>query len=250
MQKTKFAVVISEDAMVYEDLATLRELPAFGSIWEQAAVIRRNRSIYPTITYPCHTTMRTGCYPDRHGVVNNEQTILGEVSSQWEHFHRIVRVPDIFDCAKAHGLTTGSVFWPVTGCHPHVDWLIDEYWPQNNGQDEAECFREAGTNEETMEVVYRNIHLVRGRLRSHPWSDEFINACACDMIRRFRPNLTMLHLGNVDGYRHEKGVFSAKVTHGLHECDLWLGDILQALDVAGIREQTNVFVAAGKFLGN
>lgn len=27
MQKTKFAVVISEDAMVYEDLATLRELP-------------------------------------------------------------------------------------------------------------------------------------------------------------------------------------------------------------------------------
>ena len=50
MQKTKFAVVISEDAMVYEDLGTLRELPAFGSIWEQAAVIRRNRSIYPTIT--------------------------------------------------------------------------------------------------------------------------------------------------------------------------------------------------------
>lgn len=244
MQKTKFAVVISEDAMVYEDLATLRELPAFGSIWEQAAVIRRNRSIYPTITYPCHTTMRTGCYPDRHGVINNEQTILGEISSKWEHFHRIVRVPDIFDCAKAHGLTTGSVFWPVTGCHPHVDWLVDEYWPQDKAKDEAECFREAGTNEETMEVVYRNIHLVRGKLRSHPWSDEFINACACEIIRRFRPNLTMLHLGNVDGYRHEKGVFSAKVTHGLHECDLWLGDILQALDVAGIREQTNVFVVS------
>ena len=100
MQKTKFAVVISEDAMVYEDLATLRELPAFGSIWEQAAVIRRNRSIYPTITYPCHTTMRTGCYPDRHGVINNEQTILGEISSKWEHFHRIVRVPDILTARR------------------------------------------------------------------------------------------------------------------------------------------------------
>ena len=244
MAKGKYAVVISEDAMVYEDLAVLKELPAFSSIWDQAAIIRRNRSIYPTITYPCHTTMRTGCYPDRHGVINNEQTILGEISSKWEHFNDIVRVPDIFDRAKAHGLTTAAVFWPVTGNHPHIDWLVDEYWPQREGQDEAECYAEAGANEETMEIVRRNIHFVRGHMRKHPWGDEFINACACDMIRLFRPNLLMLHPGNVDGYRHETGVFSPKVVHGLHECDLWLGDILQALDLAGIRAQTNVFVVS------
>ena len=126
MGKGKYTIVISEDAMIYEDLATLKTLPAFGSIWDQAAIIKRNRSIYPTITYPCHTTMRTGCYPNRHGVINNEQTILTEVSSKWEHFNHIVKVPDIFDCAKKHGLTTASVFWPVTGNHPHIDWLVDE----------------------------------------------------------------------------------------------------------------------------
>ncbi len=244
MRKGKYAVVISEDAMVYEDLAVLKELPAFGSIWSQAAVIKRNRSIYPTITYPCHTTMRTGCYPDRHGVINNEKTVLGEISSKWEHFHDIVKVPDIFDCAKAHGMTTAAVFWPVTGNHPHIDWLIDEYWPQDASQDEAECFRDAGSNEEVMQIVRRNIHLTRGHLRKHPWTDEFIHACACDMIREFRPNLLMMHPGNVDGYRHETGVFSPKTVHGLHECDLWLGDILQALELAGIREQTNVFVVS------
>ncbi len=244
MSKAKYAVVISEDAMVYEDLAVLKELPAFGGIWDQAAVIKRNRSIYPTITYPCHTTMRTGCYPDRHGVVNNEQTILGEVSSKWEHFNHIVKVPDIFDRAKEHGLTTASVFWPVTGNHPHIDWLVDEYWPQNPGEDEAECYRDAGSSEETMEIVRANIHYVRGHMRKHPWGDEFINACACDIIRRFRPNLIMLHPGNVDGYRHDAGVFSQKVIHGLHECDLWLSDILQSLELAGIRDQTNVFVVS------
>ena len=244
MGKAKYAVVISEDAMVYEDLAVLRELPAFGSIWDQAAIIRRNRSIYPTITYPCHTTMRTGCYPDRHGVVNNEKSILTEVSSKWEHFNDIVKVPDIFDRAKEHGLTTASVFWPVTGNHRSIDYLIDEYWPQDKQTDEAECFREAGSSEEVMALVYRNIPLVRGHLRKHPWSDQFINACACDMIREFRPNLLMLHPGNIDGYRHETGVFSPKVVHALHECDLWLSDILQALDLAGIRDQTNVFVVS------
>lgn len=244
MGKAKYTIVISEDAMVYEDLETLRTLPAFGSIWDQAAIIKRNRSIYPSITYPCHTTMRTGCYPNRHGVINNERSILGEVSSKWEHFNEIVRVPDIFDRAKEHGLTTAAVFWPVTGNHPHIDWLVDEYWPQDEQTDEAECYREAGSSEQTMEIVRRNIHLVRGRMRKHPWGDEFINACACDIIRMHQPNLLMMHPGNVDGYRHETGVFSPKVIHGLHECDLWLSDILQALELAGIREQTNIFVVS------
>lgn len=244
MPKGKYAVVISEDAMVYEDLAVLRELPAFGSVWSQAAIIKKNRSIYPTITYPCHTTMRTGCFPDRHGVINNEQTILMEVSSKWNHFNDIVQVPDIFDRAKEHGLSTAAVFWPVTGCHPSIDYLVDEYWPQDETQGEAECYAEAGASEPVMEIVRRNIHMVQGHMRKHPWGDEFINACACDMIRAFRPNLLMIHPGNVDGYRHETGVFSPKVTHGLHECDLWLHDILQALDLAGIREETNVFVVS------
>ncbi len=244
MAKAKYAVVISEDALVCEDLDVLKTLPAFGSVWRQAAVIRHNRSIYPTITYPCHTSMRTGCYPDRHGVVNNEQTILEEVSSKWEHFNDIVKVPDIFDRAKAQGLTTAAVYWPVTGNHPHIDWLVNEYWPQNPGEDEAECYRASGSSDETMDIVYRNIHLLHGHVRQHPWGEKFVNACACDMIERFRPNLLMLHPANIDGYRHETGVFSDKVIHGLHECDVWLADIFQALENAGIRDQTNFFVVS------
>ena len=59
MSKGKYAIVISEDAMIYEDLAVLKELPAFGSIWDKAAIIRHNRSIYPTLTYPCHTSKKS-----------------------------------------------------------------------------------------------------------------------------------------------------------------------------------------------
>lgn len=240
----KYTVVISEDALLYEDWEILRQLPAFSSIWNRAAMVKRMRSVYPTITYPCHTTMRTGCFPDRHGVINNEQTILGEVSSLWEHFNHIVKVPDIFDLAKSMGMTTAAVFWPVTGKHPHIDYLVDEYWPQRPGEDEAECHKDAGSSEEVMEIIRNNIHFSRGHQRQHPWNDEFVNACACDIIRRFKPNLLMIHPGNVDGYRHEAGVRSMKAIHGLHECDLWLSDILQALDEAGIRQETNIFVVS------
>lgn len=34
-------------------------------------MVRSVRSIYPTVTYPCHTTMMTGNYPDKHGVTSD-----------------------------------------------------------------------------------------------------------------------------------------------------------------------------------
>ena len=82
MGKAKHLIVISEDAMVYEDLQTLRQLPNFGSIWDKCAFVDRVRSVYPTITYPNHTSMRTGAYCGKHGIINNEQTILGAIVLQ------------------------------------------------------------------------------------------------------------------------------------------------------------------------
>lgn len=79
------------------------------------ARVEQVRSIYPTITYPCHTTMMTGCYPDRHGIVNNELSNVKELSSDWNWFYDKVKVPSIFDRAKEKGLSTAAVFWPVTG---------------------------------------------------------------------------------------------------------------------------------------
>ena len=60
MGKAKHLIVISEDAMVYEDLAELRQMPSFGQVMKNAAIVKTVRSVYPTITYPNHTSMRTG----------------------------------------------------------------------------------------------------------------------------------------------------------------------------------------------
>ena len=246
MDKNRHVIVISEDALVYDDLAALRLMPAFGEVMEKGAMVKTVRSVYPTITYPCHTSMRTGVYCGRHGIVNNERADdLTLQKASWEWFNDPVRVGDIFDAAKAAGLTTAAVFWPVTGRHPHVDYLIDEYWPQTPGQTTEECFAASGSGPEVIEKVIRpNRHLVDWKHRVHPHCDAFVHACACSMIRQFRPNLLMIHPANIDEYRHETGVFSPLVTHGLHEIDLWLGEILKALEDAGIREETDIFIVS------
>lgn len=243
MGKAKHLVVISQDAMVYEDLALLQTLPVYSKIWDKTAIVKRVRSVYPTITYPNHTAMRTGCYCGKHGIINNEQTILGEVSSNWEFFNDSVKVGDIFDAAKAAGLTTAAVFWPVTGNHKNIDYLVNEYWPQTPEESTCECFLNSGSSPEVIEkVVKPNQHFVENKHRKHPYADQFVYGCACSIIREFKPNLLMIHPANLDSYRHQTGIFTDKVVQGIHELDLWFGDIMKALDDAGILEDTNIFV--------
>ena len=240
----RHVVVVSVDAMVYEDLAYLSQLWAFAPVWERTARVDRVRSIYPSVTYPCHATMMTGVYPESHGVVSNDQPTLLERSSPWRHMRADVKGRTIFDEAKAHGLTTAAVFWPTTGNDPSIDWLVDEYWPQH-GESLEQCFRDSGSTEEVMrEVVLPNLHHVANRVRQHPYCDQFVMSCACDILRKFTPNLLMMHPANVDAYRHETGLFTSKVDSGLQETNLWFAQLMKAADDAGILEKTDFFIVS------
>lgn len=242
--KDRHVVVVSVDAMVYEDLEILSKLYAFESVWDKTARVDKVKSIYPTITYPCHSTMMTGVYPETHGIVNNERPEVCVKSSLWQHERSLVKAKSVFDYAKEAGLTTAAVFWPVTGNDPSIDYLVNEYWPQH-GESSEQCFRDSGSSDEVMEkVVLPNLKLVDGYHRRHPWCDAFVMACAADMLRQFRPNLLMVHPANVDAYRHETGLFTAKVEAGLHETNLWIAQLMKAADDTGILENTDFFIVS------
>ena len=242
--KDRHVVVLSVDALVYEDLEILSKLYTFEEIWPKTARVNKVRSVYPTITYPCHTTMRTGVYPDRHGIVNNEKPEVCVRGSLWQHMHESVKAKSIFEYAKEQGLTTAAVCWPVTGNDPNIDYQVCEYWPQF-GESTVQCFRDSGSSEEVIEkVVKPNSKLIENRHRMHPWCDEFFMQCACDMLREFKPNLLMIHNGNVDAYRHETGLFTSKVETSLHENNLWFCHLLKAADDAGILDKTDFFIVS------
>ena len=242
--KDRHVVVVSVDAMVFEDLEILSKLYTFEQVWDRTARVDRVRSVYPSITYPCHCTMMTGVYPETHGIVNNELAQLGVESSPWHHMRSDVRASTIFDLAKEQGLSTAAVFWPVTGNDKSIDYLVNEYWPQH-GESSEQCFRDSGSSQEVMEkVVLPNLKLVEHRHRQHPWCDAFVMQCACDMLLHFKPNLLMVHPANGDAYRHETGLFTRKVETGLQETNLWIGQLLKAADDAGILGQTDFFIVS------
>lgn len=234
-------IVLSVDAMVYDDIEYFKTLPNFKYIYDNGSIINTIKTIYPTITYAAHTSMSTGAYPNKHGVISNSHFIPGTLSAPWRWFSDARKCPDIFTAAKSAGLKTAAIFWPVTGNHPDVDYLVAEYWPQTPEETNKEAFLRAGTKPEVYaECVEPFIKGVK--IRTHPATDKFMIDCACQMIKSYQPDLLMIHPGNVDSYRHKTGVFSPLVTRGIEETDVWIGDLIQATKDAGVFEETNFFI--------
>ena len=64
-------IVFSVDALVYEDIAYLRTKPNFSKLMVHCSGIERVCTVYPSITYPAHVSIMTGCRPGKHGVFTN-----------------------------------------------------------------------------------------------------------------------------------------------------------------------------------
>lgn len=236
-------IVISQDALTYEDVEQLQHMPNYQKYLAGGCRVKKVRSIYPTITYPCHTTMITGVWPNKHGIHGNLQLIPGQSKLPWKWFREWVKwEEDIFTVAKRANLTTASIFWPVTGGHPSIDYLIDEYWPQAGDTDIREVFRRAGSSEEVLDII--EAQLKGCKIRTHPDTEEFQMRCAREMILKFQPDLLFMHPGNVDAYRHSKGLFNDVVSKGVEETDIYIGWIMKAVEDAGLLDCTNLVLTS------
>ena len=244
---TNKLLVLSMDAMVGEDLEYLKNKPNFKKLFAHAASVEKVCTVYPSLTYPSHTAIITGCRPGKHGVYdNNAVKTQGNPDGDWFIYAEKIRTDDLFKAAKRLGLTTASVFWPVTGNHPAIDYLIDEcfdYWIK--GLNPQEMFSHLGSSLAVTDVIRRNLYRYpihdRDKSGIQKWntSDHFLNGCACGIIRKFQPDLLMIHNSYPDTVRHRYGVFNDEMLKCLDYTDLWLGELIDALEETGIYDQTN-----------
>ncbi len=243
-------VVISMDAMVQQDLNIVKDMPAFHYILENGSYVKSFRSIYPTATYPCHISMSTGCYPAKHGISHNEHIIPGEgknLVAKWHRFHSDVKCEDIIDVCKKAGYTTSIVGWPISGKHPNVDYLVNETWPENKAEDAPEDWEKVYLASGTPQWLYDEI--VKDKIwmrqgRKQPSSSYFLVRIACDIIRKYTPDIMIIHVGNLDHFRHNTGVFSETTKRSLSDTDSMVRMLFDATKDAGTFEHTNFVVTS------
>ena len=109
-------LVFCIDALCASDVARMRRMPHFAQLLERGALVEKIEPVLPALTYTCHTSILTGTYAGRHGIVHNEKmTRGGHLDAPWYCMKSDVRGKTLLDHARENGLTTCSLSWPVSG---------------------------------------------------------------------------------------------------------------------------------------
>ncbi len=202
--------------------------------------------VFPSVTYPSHTTIVTGALPARHGVYYNSPFEPGGESGRWYWEAASIRLPTLWTAARAAGSTTATVGWPVS-FGADVDWDLPEVWSVEKGSLEVEVLRHAAHPPGLLEEVERE---ATGRVREALWDpgtlthDDLAGSMAAYLLETHRPNLLLLHVLAVDHFQHEEGREHPQVSRALAGADRAVGKLVDAARRAGILNST-AFIVTG-----
>jgi len=222
------------------------ELPNIRSLIREGVWASSSETVFPSVTHPSHTTMLTGVEPRLHGVLSNRL----RNRETGESFHptnkprtEIVRVPTLFDLAKEAGLSTASFFWPETRDDPAVDFNIPEVLDADNKAEPsaldprfAERLEEAGV---PIHLYYRWYGTERQGA-----GDLILAEAAAHVIRSEKPNLLAIHILVTDKAQHDYGPHHYLAKAALTMADACVGILRQALEDAGVGDQSVIIVTA------
>lgn len=204
--------------------------------------------VFPTVTYPSHTTMITGVKPLKHGIWSNTPAEPLGVTGKWNWMYDSIKVPTVFSQAKAKGLTTASVFWPVSVGSP-ATYVIPEYWylPTEKGGKKAiaKALRENAVPKGLYEELEEN---ATGKLNEDDYNDDYLTIdenharMSAYLIRKYKPSFLAVHLVMVDHFEHEQGREGDKVRAAVASVDHAVKIIREAVQKAGINDKTTFIV--------
>jgi predicted AlkP superfamily pyrophosphatase or phosphodiesterase len=217
-------------------IPTLREMVQHGA-WSEGA-----RSVFPTVTYPAHTSIATGVNPVVHGIVSNlAWDPFGKNQTGWRWYAEDIRAPALWDAALARQLTTALVWWPAT-VGARATAVVPEIW-RSGTEEDLKLLRALATPGILDAVAARFPNFAAG-FTPPAVKDESLSDIAVHLIDIRRPNLLMLHLPQVDYATHRSGPFGAGTIAAIENVDRQITRLIQAAKNAGTWNETALVVVS------
>lgn len=240
-------VVLSVDALETCDLETLLRLPNMQKVKNKISVVKNIQSIYPTLTYPIHTTMITGKTPNEHGIFHNQKSdpqaqdfnIMGE-NWYWEQKH--ITCETLLDLAHEAGKKVATFCWPVSaGDKRGIN--VPEIWPLRGDNSKTEALYSEMCSQEGFDQYYES-HLQYFDWKNNEDMVTYLPELAIDCLKKQQPDLLLCHLILLDHVRHGFGNQNPMIDEILRVMDVSIGRFIQASMDSGDFEDTN-FVILG-----
>ncbi|PKM94126.1 MAG: alkaline phosphatase family protein [Firmicutes bacterium HGW-Firmicutes-1] len=233
-------IIISLDALNMQDFEVIKTLPNFKSFLEEGSYVKEVRSVYPTVTYTCHTSIITGVYPGKHGIYANEKIQPERYKAQdWYWFEKDIKVPTLFDYTNKAGLISANVLWPVMAAAP-ITYNCPEIWSETGESYVSLYLKFASKN--TLPIIAMNASKSKGK--KQPFLDNFVEGVATQMILKKKPHLLCMHFIELDHERHVQGLHAPSIKTILERLDGRIGNIIEATKKAGTYENTT-FILLG-----
>ena len=165
------------------------DIPVLRRFLVEGSFAARVVNVNPTVTNPNHTTLVTGVLPHEHGILNNRPfEASAKLPETYRHYAQI-RVPTLWGAAKAAGLKTGSMLWPVTAGSRDIDFNLT-----------------AGPDDDNDQIARDAIRLIEAE----------------------KPQFLTIHLVAFDHEQHASGPFTSRAFAALERIDRAVGRILDA----------------------
>jgi predicted AlkP superfamily pyrophosphatase or phosphodiesterase len=186
------------------------------------------QGVIPTVTYPSHTTLVTGVWPAKHGILAN--TVFDPLQKNhegWYWYTEDIRVPTLWDAAAQAGRTTASIQWPVT-VGAHITWNIPEFWRAGT-EDDAKLLR-AVTTPGLLAEAEKEIGPFLGGIDASVEADERRAKYAQWILEKKHPQMLLLHVIALDHVEHDTGPFSAEAIAILERLDRAIGGVRETAE--------------------
>jgi len=190
--------------------------------------------VWPTVTYPSHTTLVTGVLPAEHGIFANLQfDPRRRFEDAWFWYASEVRVPTLWQAAHQKGLVTASIGWPVTVGATGIDYLIPEYWRSEGATDdldpsERSLIAAMSLPSGLLERMRSSAGLYMKGNDTTVHGDDIKTRYALEILHQNKPAFMTVHLSSLDDAEHDHGVFSPEANQNLESIDTMLAKLAAA----------------------
>lgn len=208
----KRVIIISLDALSGSEFSLISGKKGFGKIIEEGAFCKDELSVFPSLTFPCHASIATGCTPGHHGIVHNYLLKPEADRDYWNFYASNLKRRAIWDYAAQDGKKVLSMSWPVSS-GADILWSMPEMtpakpkiWQPEIFDEQMQIFRDYGNGKFAEEVFRDQPNLIRYWFEGkQPELDEqmlegFLKQVC---IRNF--DIALLHVYGMDNIKHIYG---------------------------------------------
>ena len=247
-QQPRYVILITIDGLRAEMIDDpLMPSPFLKMMSRDGLRIGSVTGVPPAATYPSHTTIVTGKVPARHRVFYNRPFLWNKDTARISYWYAdSIAVPTIWQRAHEAGMTTASLFWPVSTGSPYIDYNVPEFWSLDYSCDQMEYIKPSCTPRGILDELEQH---ACGKLDTITYQagslqrDGRTAAMANYLMNHYQPRLMTIHLITTDYSQHDLGTHpNQRLLQDVASADHAVGTILENLRLTHRMDSTVVLV--------